>query len=55
MDNLKLAAKMGRYLGDFQKWGKITMRDLAMRFQNPLLRQAGRCFGLWISPHYLSL
>ena len=38
-DNLKLVAKVAPYIGEFQKWRKMTTRDFALRFQNPLLRE----------------
>jgi phytoene dehydrogenase-like protein len=40
MDNLKVLAQVRPFMGDLQKWGKTTVRDLAMSFRNPLLRQA---------------
>ena len=40
VDGMKLMLKMLPYLGDFRKWGKMTMVDLGMRFKNPLLREA---------------
>jgi phytoene dehydrogenase-like protein len=39
MDNLKLMTKMAPLMGEFQKWGKITMKDFALRFRNPFLRE----------------
>ena len=38
-DNLKLLQKFAPYIGEFQKWRKLTTRDFALRFQNPLLRE----------------
>ncbi len=40
VDNLKLFKSMSPFMGELRKWGKITMKDLAMRFKNPLLQQA---------------
>lgn len=39
-DGLKLMLKMLPFLGDLRKWGRMTMRDFGMRFENPLLRNA---------------
>jgi phytoene dehydrogenase-like protein len=40
VDNMKMLAKMGPFLGEMQKWGKIKAEDFAMHFQNPFLREA---------------
>ena len=46
-DGLKLMFKMLPYFRDFRKWGRMTMRDLGMRFKNPLLRNAWNM--IWFS------
>jgi phytoene dehydrogenase-like protein len=40
LDNLKMITSMSPFMGELRKWGKITMKDLAMRFKNSLLQQA---------------
>lgn len=40
LDKLKLVFGMASFMGDMRKWGKMTMKDVAMRFQNPFLREA---------------
>ena len=40
MDNLKMLSKMRPFMGDLQKWGKMSMKDFALRFENPFLREA---------------
>jgi len=40
LDGLKLMMKMMPYFLDLRKWGRMTMKDLAMSFKNPLLRNA---------------
>jgi len=40
LEGIKTMARMRPFLGAFQKWGKITMKDFAERFSNPLLREA---------------
>jgi len=40
LDNLKMMAKMGPLMSEYQKWSKLTMKDFALRFQNPILREA---------------
>jgi phytoene dehydrogenase-like protein len=44
LDNLKLIARMSPFMGEFKKWGKITMKEFAGRFQNALLREAWLLF-----------
>ncbi len=44
LDNLKMMAKMSPFMGDFKKWGKMTMTEFAGRFQNPLLRESWLLF-----------
>jgi phytoene dehydrogenase-like protein len=39
-DKMKMFFKMLPFLGDFRKWGRITMSEFAQRFKNPLLRSA---------------
>jgi phytoene dehydrogenase-like protein len=41
-DKMKMFFKMLPFLGDFRKWGRITMSEFAQRFKNPLLRSAWR-------------
>jgi phytoene dehydrogenase-like protein len=38
LDNIKNLAAMSPFLGDMRKWGKITVKEMAERFKNPLLR-----------------
>ena len=40
LDGLKLMLKMLPFFGDIRKWGRMSMREFAMRFKNPLLRDA---------------
>ena len=40
LDNMKMLSKVGPFMGDFQKWGKINMKDLASRFKNQFLKEA---------------
>ena len=40
LDKLKMVFGMGSFMGDMRKWGKMTIKDVAMRFQNPFLREA---------------
>jgi phytoene dehydrogenase-like protein len=40
LDGLKILVRMRKYLGLYRKWSKTSMRDLAARFKNPLLRVA---------------
>jgi phytoene dehydrogenase-like protein len=44
LDNLKMMAKIAPFMGDFKKWGKMTMNEFAGRFQNPLLRESWLLF-----------
>jgi phytoene dehydrogenase-like protein len=44
LDNLKMMAKIAPFMGDFRKWGKMSMQEFAARFQNPLLREAWLLF-----------
>lgn len=39
-DRLKLMLKILPFLGDFRKWGRMTMKDFSMHFKNALLRNA---------------
>jgi phytoene dehydrogenase-like protein len=39
-DGLKLMVRIFPYLGAMRKWGRITMKDLALHFKNPLMREA---------------
>ncbi len=39
-DGLKLMFRIFPYLGAMRKWGRITMKDLALHFKNPLMREA---------------
>jgi phytoene dehydrogenase-like protein len=39
-DKMKMFFKMLPFLGDFRKWGSITMSEFAQRFKNPRLRSA---------------
>ncbi len=40
LDGLKLMFKMLPFMGDLRRWGRISMKELALRFRNPLLRDA---------------
>jgi len=40
IDGIKLMTKMGPFMSEFKKWGKISVKEFAERFQNPLLREA---------------
>jgi phytoene dehydrogenase-like protein len=40
IDGLKFLFKILPYLGDMRKWGRMTMKDFALHFKNPLLREA---------------
>lgn len=40
IDRVKMIARLLPFLGDFRKWSRLTMKDLAQQFQNPLLRDA---------------
>jgi phytoene dehydrogenase-like protein len=40
IDKLKIFFKMAPYMGDMQKWGKLSIKDFAARFQNPALKEA---------------
>jgi phytoene dehydrogenase-like protein len=40
IDKIKMFSKMSPYMGDLQKWGKLSVKDFAARFQNPGLREA---------------
>ncbi len=40
LDKMKMFFKMTPYLGDLQKWGKLSIKDFAARFQNPALKEA---------------
>jgi phytoene dehydrogenase-like protein len=40
LGGIGLLLKMRPFMGELRKWGKITMKDLALRFKNPLLREA---------------
>jgi phytoene dehydrogenase-like protein len=39
LDNLKMMTKMAPYMGEMQKWSKMTLKEFAERFQNPALRE----------------
>lgn len=39
-DGIKMMFKMLPFMGDFRKWGKMTMDEFAQRFKNPRLRSA---------------
>ncbi len=39
-DGIKMIFKMLPFMGDFRKWGRITISELSQRFRNPLLRSA---------------
>lgn len=39
-DGIKMIFKMLPFLGDFRKWGRMTIDEFAQRFRNPLLRSA---------------
>jgi phytoene dehydrogenase-like protein len=40
VDKTKMALKMAPYMGEMQKWGKLSIKDFANRFQNPALKEA---------------
>jgi phytoene dehydrogenase-like protein len=40
LDKIKMFIKMAPYMGDFQKWGKISIQEFAARFQNADLKEA---------------
>jgi phytoene dehydrogenase-like protein len=40
VDKLKIMFGMSSFIGDMRKWSKMTIKDVAMRFQNPFLREA---------------
>lgn len=40
LDAFKMLFRIGRYLGDFRKWSKMTLREMAQHFKNPFLRDA---------------
>ncbi|MBN1191091.1 MAG: NAD(P)/FAD-dependent oxidoreductase [Dehalococcoidales bacterium] len=46
IDSIKIMRSMSPFMGEMRKWGKITMKDLASRFKNPLLRQAWQ--SIWL-------
>ncbi|MGD9116307.1 MAG: NAD(P)/FAD-dependent oxidoreductase [Dehalococcoidia bacterium] len=39
-DGIKMMFKMLPFMGDFRKWGKMTMDEFVQRFKNPRLRSA---------------
>ena len=44
LDSLKMMTRMAPFMGDFKKWGKMSMKEFAGRFQNPLLRESWLLF-----------
>jgi len=52
LDVLKLVLKIAPVLGDFSRYSRMTIRELAQRFTNPLLRQA---WGLAWLPDFSAL
>ncbi len=44
VDALKTLTKMAPIMGEFKKWGKISMKEFAEHFQNPLLRESWLLF-----------
>ncbi len=52
LEGLKLMVRMLPHLGAMRKWGRITMKDLALRFKNPLMREAWQ--SIWM-PEFSSV
>ena len=44
LDGLKMMTRMAPYMREFKKWGKLSIKEFAGRFQNPLLRESWRLF-----------
>jgi phytoene dehydrogenase-like protein len=40
LDSMKMITKMTPFMGEFQRWGKMTMKEFAGHFKNPILRNA---------------
>jgi phytoene dehydrogenase-like protein len=43
-DGIKMIFKMLPFMGDFRKWGRMTIGEFAKRFRNPLLRDVWQNF-----------
>ena len=39
LDYAKVMSRNGNQANDYRKWSKISIKDFASRFQNPLIRQ----------------
>lgn len=39
LDKFRFLSKLRPFLSEMQKWGKMSMKDFAMRFKNPFLRE----------------
>ncbi len=40
LDGLKMMVNMSSVMGAYRKWGNMTVKDFALRFKNPSLREA---------------
>ncbi|MDD5701181.1 MAG: NAD(P)/FAD-dependent oxidoreductase [Dehalococcoidales bacterium] len=42
IDKVRMLSKMAPFMGEFQKWGKLSMKEFSRRFWNSALREAWR-------------